>query len=298
MEFLHMKYLNVFTPLAVAAVVLVSSTAANAQHFWLPAQDSNGKIHSFTVTGGVYSQDREVHAEFSSNSGTDLKAGAYRAGAPSVFPLSNPSDADPNDDIWGSPGGVPNQPNLVGFSTMPANSAFILTNPVLDHTNGGGSGNLLYWDGNGDPNFGAVPTDTIVDIRKEDGGTWTHLGTLDGGGTPEVYLETITNATGGRAGHFHLRYDVVKDDGMNPTTEADNGIYLFGQVANISGLQSNDFVAALMLKNAAGTAQLDSAFMAAQAFVANNVVPEPASVALLVIGGGLLLVGRNRRASA
>ena len=179
-----MKYFNVFTPVAVAAVILVGSTAANAQHSWIPAQDAEGKIHSFISSNDVYSKDREIHAEFSSTSGTDLKANAYRAGAPSVFPTSDPSNADPALDIWGSPGGVPNQPNLVGFSTMPANALFFVTNPVLQHTDGQGSGNLLYWDGTGDPNFGAVPTDTIVDIRKEDGGTFTLLGTLDGGNSP------------------------------------------------------------------------------------------------------------------
>ncbi len=296
--------------ISTAAAVLLAASVVHAQHSYLPVQDSSGKIHTFVDPDGSgdlpFVPDRLVSNAFDptreviiNGPGDDeiifLPQPDYtRAGGPSAFAkASTDSVFDHTDD---------NEPFLVGFSPLPGGSDLIIKTPVLSDPHFSATGNLLYWDGSGEtPDFGAVPTDVKIILRRQDGPPEgkvnpiiTDKTTLDGSATEQQFVEDTLLGDGGRNGHFHMRYDVVGDNGAS-TFEAPDGIYLLGNIASVAGLTDSELVLIPLLKNAGESTTLGDSFESAQSFLANSVVPEPATGLLFVIGGGLALFGCSRK---
>ncbi len=279
------------TLIVSASAVLAAATFAQAQHSYLPAQDAQGKIHTFVDEGSGFAPDRVVSGAFDTffdafdpSATPGLDENAARAGQPSAFGVVT---------------GDPAYNDIPGFSPLPGNSDLKITNPVLSHSKLNGSGNFLYWDGSGGtPSFGAAPTDVRIDILRQDGGSVDLRTTLDGGLNPMTWVEDTLNADGGRNGHFHMRYDVVGENGGG-TFEAPDGIYLLGHIVGITGLTDSEMVAVPLLLNRGGSAGINSAFQSAVGYLESNVVPEPTTGLVLAVAGGLAAVGsRRRKASA
>lgn len=283
---------SIFTSTIVATggLLLVTSTA-QAQHSYLPAQDSSGQIYTFIDQGAPtgHTKDRVISNLFDSTNTVGRPLNAARSGAPSGF-LADSTDARWNDPV--------NNPGLVGFSTLTPNTDLTITNPVLSNSSFGATGNALYWDGTGGtPNFGAMPTNVRIDIGRLDGSVLTPKASLDGGLSAPTWVEDTSNALGGRSGHFHLQYDVYGDAGGGSTFEAPDGIYLLGHIAGMAGLTSSDVLYSVMLKNVAGDLGLFSSFSSAIGFLETQVVPEPTAGLLLAVGAGMTLIGRRRNRS-
>ena len=306
-----------FLTVMSTAGALLAASAVQAQHSYLPAHDSSGKIHTFVdpdnsgplpfepdqVVSNAFDPSRDVLVnDPSTGKSVFLPQPDYtRAGGPSAFTQASTAAAFDHTDG--------KQPFTVGFDTIPGGSDLFIKNPVLSDPHFSSTGNLLYWNGAGDtPAFGAVPTDVKVIIRRLDPSSdeqknngilaiVTDKTTLDGSDTEQSYLEDTSLGDGARNGHFHMQYDVVGDSGGG-TFEAPDGIYLLGNIVSVAGLTDSDLVLIPLLKNAGGSEFLGDAFLASQSFLANNVVPEPATGLLFAIGGGLALVGFRRKATA
>ncbi len=281
--------------IVAASATLAAASFVQAQHSYLPAQDATGKIHTFVDPDGSddpipFIPDRLVSNVFDrffdANDPTaqpSLDPNAARAGGPSAFAKPT-GDAAFND--------------IPGFSPLPGNSDLMITNPVLSDPHFNASGNLLYWDGSGNtPNFGAVPAGVKIDILRQDGDAVALKASLDGGMTPVTWTEDTLTPEGDRSGHFHMRYDVVGDNGGN-SFEAPDGIYLLGHSVGVLGLTDSDTVAVPLMLNRGGSGDLANALLSSIGFLENNVVPEPTTGLILAVGGGLVLSIRRRKASA
>lgn len=271
-----MKFLS--SCLISGVTVLTATAMVQAQHSYLPATKigGNGKIETFTAHGGAHSPDRVASGDFSAVSGSDV----YSAGAPSAF-IRYPLDPELTT------------PFPTGYDTLAANTDLDMIIPVLSHSELHDSGNLLFWDGNGTPDFHHPASATTLTIHRSGRGD---MAVLDGSEVAITLENTAgesydtSDANGGRGGHFHIAYNVVGNE-SDPTAEAPDGIYLMGQIMSMEGFLDSEIVYVPLLK---GTNL--SAFDDAIAFAANTLVPEPTTGLLLMAGtAGVMVLGRRRK---
>ena len=161
---------------------------------------------------------------------------------------------------------------------FPANTALNISANLLPGLNV----NAAYWTGAGAPNFVASPHTIEVE------GGFSSL-VFDGtsslpGGSVSPW---ISDASG--AAHDHLEFLLDESDAF-----ATPGIYLFSLTFSATGVQSSDpvyFVAGYGL----GEPAIDVAIESAEEWVEQNLVPEPASLTLGLVGAAMALIRHPRK---
>ncbi len=161
-----------------------------------------------------------------------------------------------------------------GFAPLPGNAAVSFNLTSFDA--GNGAGNLQYWNGFGTPDFAPVTAETLT----------VGLGiasAVANGGDQDVAGFTFdqTSVTGSL--HRHLNFT------LGPEASLQDGFYAWGMELEVAGLEAAEPIF-LIFGNGAHT---ETQHEAAAEFFEANVVPEPASAALL--GAGVLLLTRRRR---
>jgi hypothetical protein len=171
-------------------------------------------------------------------------------------------------------GSHPSDPDGQLFA-FPANTALTASAQVLPLLNV----NLAYWDGNGAASFGSSPhTFTIEDAFATitlDGGVATPVGTVS---------PWVSDANGQAHGHLEFLLDEAD-------ATATPGIYLFSLAFAGGGASPSDpvyYLAGFGLDEP----HMDGALESAEAWVEQNMVPEP-TVGLLGALGVLCMISRR-----
>ena len=139
-----------------------------------------------------------------------------------------------------------------------------------------GTANLWHWNGLGnDVNFAAVAASTVLEISNNFSVPSFPSITLDGSGVGVTGFEIDTTAPSGSL-HKHTNFRIYNTDASAP----DTGFYLWSLTLHAgAGLQTDPlyFVHGLGIED-------EVAHEAAIGYVENNLVPEPGSAILLMLG--------------
>lgn len=181
------------------------------------------------------------------------------------------------------------------FTALPGGTP--LTFSFLPISIGADSRNLFFWSGTGAVTFAPAAADVALDLTKQGGGGWTAgiTGISSGTVAGNTIQSTLTGATAGSI-HTHLFASISKA-GSTP----DQGFYLYSLGLRMSGL--NDSVPLYFVYGALDPGGLspqqltdfETAHGDAEAWVAANVVPEPAGLAGIAALAGLPLLQILRR---
>ncbi|MEX0777315.1 MAG: PEP-CTERM sorting domain-containing protein [Phycisphaeraceae bacterium] len=248
-----------FVTLLTGIVTLTFLTTAQAQHSDLSPYVQDGQIHTGALpegAGAVLTQDVRVF-------GYDFDL------APADFGTDDPGYLE-----YGDLG------TLAGLSYLPAGTR--LAYVVLD--------DLLYWDGSDDVAFGAVPAGTQLAMSL--GGNPRVVG--DGTGVLPPRLFVIAPGDGSMHVHVSSELQAPGTPGF-PGTPAD-GIYLLQLQLAAVDVDNNVLtnpLASLPFWVVYNNGLDENVHDAAIDWVQGNLAPEPASLALLALGGAALL--RRRR---
>jgi len=175
-------------------------------------------------------------------------------------------------------GSHPSDPDgqLLGF---PANTAPIVSAELLPTLNL----NLAHWDGNGAVSFGVSPH--AVEIED----AFASI-TLNGTGSSPV--GTVSPWVSDSNGHAHGHLEFLLDE---PDATATPGIYLFSLAFAANGVAPSDPIY-LLAGYGLDEPALDEALESAETWVESNLVPEPATWLLGVMGA--CIIANRRRALA
>ncbi|MBM4010445.1 MAG: hypothetical protein FJ286_03555 [Planctomycetes bacterium] len=284
-------------PLVRAALVCLLTAAigrAEEVHYDVFATGSGGSL----VIGGYddTSNKAKVPADQMRVFGgevvpTGSAPAAYESEAPGepgfrASPQSFLNDAElmtPSGVFTALPGGTP-----LAFSFLPIS---------IDGT----SRNLFFWNGTGAVAFAPAAADVTLGLIKKGGGGWT--AGITGASAGTIAGNTIqTTLTGTRAGYVHTHlYTSIAKAGSVP----DQGFYLYSLSLQMTGL--TDSVPLYFVFGALDPEdlqfpfddleQFEKAHEDAEAWVAANVVPEPAGFAGMAAVVALPLLRFLRRRS-
>jgi len=179
-----------------------------------------------------------------------------------------------------SPGFVAVAASSVPAGYLPLPPATLLFVDIVPHTISTLSANLFYWDGAGEVAFGAVPEGTTFHLQRL---SPAQDFAADGTNTTLAGFR-VAQTTAAGAIHWHPNYLL---DGPGAAAPAD-GIYLMPFQMSMSGLSNSD--TAFLVINKGMSEQVHEQAMD---YVATSVVPEPASIGL-VLGAALLCLRRRR----
>ncbi len=259
---------SLFKSLMVLCAVAAATTTAKAEHSDLLLLIQGGELVTGTYdfdAGMVTSTDERVYEGEFEFGPFDLGGGVYQytVDEPGFNALSSAN--------------VP-----AGFSALPGNSA--VTFDIVSFDIDGTSANLWYWDGVG-----------AVDFAPASGVTWTvsknplatFNATANGSNTTVPGFVINTTSADGFL-HQHLDF-TLEGTGASAEDAIPSGFYALGMELSVNPTSEPVFfVHGVGIEN-------EPQHEAAVDFFAESVVPEPASLALLLVGG-LCAMRRNRGA--
>jgi len=184
--------------------------------------------------------------------------------------------------------------NAVPASELPAGFGALAANTGLNFnikaiTIDTATSNLWYWDGVDD----GGGFEASVDFQPANGATLNYYRFLGGGAGLEAIADGSASDIAGfeidltnDSGFLHRHRNFRLDDGDGDiNTAPPAGFYALPMEATMTGFEASEFFVVVL---DAGI-ENEAAHEAAAEFFEQNVVPEPASLAMLCVGGALML---------